>query len=89
LGSTVGLKSDPLSIAVEVCSPKLASAEGGYLSEIVRWAIGVGGVAAGSHGVGIGKRKFMALQHGDSLEIMKQIKCLFDPNGILNPGKIF
>ena len=57
--------------------------------EIVRWAISVGGTATGEHGVGIGKRKFMALEHGASLEVMKQIKRLLDPNDILNPGKIF
>ena len=57
--------------------------------EIVRWAISVGGTATGEHGVGIGKRKFMTLEHGASLEVMKQIKRLLDPNGILNPGKIF
>jgi len=57
--------------------------------EIVRWAISVGGTATGEHGIGIGKRKFMALEHGASLEVMKQIKRLLDPNDILNPGKIF
>jgi D-lactate dehydrogenase (cytochrome) len=56
---------------------------------IVRKAIEVGGTATGEHGVGIGKRKFMAAEHGRSLEWMKKIKNLFDPNGILNPGKIF
>ncbi len=55
----------------------------------MRWAISVGGTATGEHGIGIGKRKFMALEHGASLEVMKQIKRLLDPNGILNPGKIF
>ena len=55
----------------------------------MRWAISVGGTATGEHGVGIGKQKFMALEHGASLEMMKQIKNLLDPNGILNPGKIF
>ena len=44
---------------------------------------------AGEHGVGLGKKKYMAAEHGQSLEWMKQIKALFDPNGILNPGKIF
>ncbi|NQT55855.1 MAG: FAD-binding oxidoreductase, partial [Desulfobacteraceae bacterium] len=34
-------------------------------------------------------RKFMEAEHGRSLEWMKKIKNLFDPNGILNPGKIF
>ncbi len=56
---------------------------------IVKKAIAVGGTATGEHGTGIGKRKFMSLEHGDGLAWMKRIKDLFDPNGILNPGKIF
>jgi D-lactate dehydrogenase (cytochrome) len=58
-------------------------------TEVVNYAISVGGTATGEHGVGIGKRRFMAAEHGASLELMKRIKRLLDPNGILNPGKIF
>lgn len=57
--------------------------------EIVSRAISLGGTATGEHGVGIGKRKFMVQEHGESLQVMKRIKQLLDPNGILNPGKIF
>lgn len=57
--------------------------------EIVSHAISLGGTATGEHGVGIGKRKFMVQEHGESLQVMKRIKQLLDPNGILNPGKIF
>ena len=56
---------------------------------IVSKALAMGGTATGEHGVGIGKRKFMEAEHGKSLKWMKKIKSLFDPNGILNPGKIF
>jgi D-lactate dehydrogenase (cytochrome) len=56
---------------------------------LVMKAISLGGTATGEHGVGLGKRKYMPAQHGTSLEWMKRIKQLFDPNGILNPGKIF
>jgi len=56
---------------------------------IVRKAIDVGGTATGEHGTGIGKRKYMEAEHGNGLVWMKRIKNLFDPNGILNPGKIF
>jgi len=56
---------------------------------VVEMAIGLGGTATGEHGVGIGKRRFMTMEHGDSLELMRRIKALLDPNGILNPGKIF
>jgi D-lactate dehydrogenase (cytochrome) len=56
---------------------------------MVSKALGLGGTATGEHGVGIGKRRFMEAEHGNSLDWMKKIKGLFDPHGILNPGKIF
>ena len=59
------------------------------VKHVVTKALDLGGTATGEHGVGIGKKKYMATEHGQSLEWMKQIKALFDPNGILNPGKIF
>ena len=58
-------------------------------ADIVRKALELGGTATGEHGVGLGKARFMALEHGVGLDIMKQIKQVLDPNGILNPGKIF
>ena len=58
-------------------------------ARMVKKALAMGGTATGEHGVGIGKRKFMQAEHGHSLEWMKKIKNLFDPKGILNPGKIF
>jgi D-lactate dehydrogenase (cytochrome) len=49
----------------------------------------LGGTISGEHGVGIGKRKFMAREHGqDAWELMGAIKRTFDPAGILNPGKM-
>ena len=57
--------------------------------EIVSFALQCGGTATGEHGVGIGKSKFMKREHGESLKLMRQIKELLDPNGIMNPGKIF
>jgi D-lactate dehydrogenase (cytochrome) len=59
------------------------------VKRVVSKALDLGGTATGEHGVGLGKKKYMPAEHGKSLEWMKQIKALFDPNGILNPGKIF
>ncbi len=57
--------------------------------EIVRFALECGGTATGEHGIGIGKKRYMKKEHGESLRLMEQIKKLLDPNGILNPGKMF
>ena len=56
---------------------------------IVARAVEVGGTCTGEHGVGIGKRQFMRQEHGASLDLMRQIKNLIDPLGLMNPGKIF
>jgi D-lactate dehydrogenase (cytochrome) len=56
---------------------------------LVQKTLELGGTATGEHGIGLGKRKFMDAEHGSSLAWMKKVKTLFDPNGILNPGKIF
>ena len=56
---------------------------------IVTRAVELGGTCTGEHGIGIGKRKFMQLEHGDSFDLMRRIKTLLDPKGLMNPGKIF
>jgi len=56
---------------------------------IVERAVELGGTCTGEHGVGIGKRKFMEQEHGKSYELMRRIKEIVDPKGLMNPGKIF
>ncbi len=58
-------------------------------AEMVQAALALGGTVTAEHGVGIGKRKYMGQEHGRSLAVMQTIKQALDPNGILNPGKIF
>ncbi|MBI2060765.1 MAG: FAD-binding oxidoreductase [Nitrospirae bacterium] len=57
-------------------------------AEIIRIALSKGGIISAEHGIGIGGRKFMRAQHGSSLDLMRQVKRVFDPRGILNPGKV-
>ena len=56
---------------------------------IVTRAVELGGTCTGEHGIGIGKRKFMELEHGQSYQLMRSIKELIDPKGLMNPGKVF
>jgi D-lactate dehydrogenase (cytochrome) len=61
-------------------------------AEIVAYALERGGTCTGEHGIGSGKTEHLKKEHGDSLSFMRnmrKIKRLADPNGIMNPGKIF
>lgn len=58
--------------------------------EIFEAAVALGGTLSGEHGIGVLKKQFMELDVGsDALELMRRIKDALDPQGILNPGKIF
>ena len=60
------------------------------LSEIMDFVLQLGGTISGEHGIGIAKREFIPRQiDSSSLSAMRDIKRVFDPNNILNPGKIF
>ena len=56
---------------------------------ILRFVLSVGGTVSGEHGLRLGNRQHAPLEHGESLALMKQAKGVFDPHGILNPGKIW
>ena len=57
---------------------------------IVAQGLALGGTCSGEHGVGLGKREFLAQEHGaDVLDVMRSLKATLDPKGIMNPGKMF
>jgi D-lactate dehydrogenase (cytochrome) len=55
---------------------------------LVEDALARGGTCTGEHGIGYGKLGYLAREHPDLLDLYRGIKELFDPNGILNPGKV-
>lgn len=57
--------------------------------ELFGTALRLGGTLTGEHGIGILKKRWLGLELGDDqLELQRQIKQVFDPQGILNPGKV-
>jgi glycolate oxidase len=57
---------------------------------IYRLALSLGGTITGEHGIGATRRKYLPMAIDDAqIEIQRQIRSVFDPNCILNPGKIF
>jgi glycolate dehydrogenase FAD-linked subunit len=59
-------------------------------AEILRLCVEVGGVLTGEHGVGVEKRDLMGSMFNEAdLNQQQRLKCAFDPEGLLNPGKVF
>jgi glycolate oxidase len=60
------------------------------IKEIFQLTVSLGGTISGEHGIGLVQKEFMPLKYAEiNLNLMRGIKSVFDPNGILNPGKIF
>ena len=59
-----------------------------FSHELAEMALRLDGTVSGEHGIGRGKMKYMAEEHGDALALMSYIKKSFDPQNIMNPGKM-
>ncbi|MET4142892.1 FAD-linked oxidase C-terminal domain-containing protein [Pedobacter sp. UYP1] len=58
--------------------------------ELFELTASLGGTISGEHGIGLVQKEFMSIKYSEiNLNLMRGIKQVFDPNGILNPGKIF
>jgi glycolate oxidase len=68
---------------------EIARAEA-FGAEILKLCVAVGGVLTGEHGVGVEKRDLMGTMFDETdLAHQERLKCAFDPDGLLNPGKVF
>lgn len=59
-------------------------------AKVARKSLELGGTCTGEHGIGLGKKQFLLDEVGvDVVNLMRQMKTMFDPKNIMNPGKIF
>jgi D-lactate dehydrogenase (cytochrome) len=78
-----------LSLLVDMADTDEVRRAEGLLERLVERALAMEGTCTGEHGVGQGKMKYLAREHGDAaLAAMRAIKTALDPQNILNPGKI-
>ncbi|PIK73058.1 FAD-binding oxidoreductase, partial [Methylobacterium frigidaeris] len=61
-----------------------------FLRDLIARSLAAGGTCSGEHGIGQGKAKYLAAEHGvPAVRAMRLIKRALDPGNILNPGKLF
>ncbi|MEO5327945.1 MAG: FAD-binding protein [Magnetococcus sp. THC-1_WYH] len=79
-----------VNLLVDPQNEKIMSQVGGVLDRVFRLVLDLDGSLSGEHGVGTQKRDYIAWELDENcLSLQKQIKQVFDPLGLLNPGKIW
>ena len=78
-----------LSLLIDMDDPDEVTRAEKFMERLVARALAMDGTCTGEHGVGQGKLKYLAAEHGSAaLDVMRAIKGALDPQGIMNPGKI-
>ena len=79
-----------VNMMVDLSDPIQADNVQPYLSDLFNLVLSLKGALSGEHGIGLVKRPFLRREISDeTFELMRGIKTVFDPRGILNPGKLF
>jgi len=77
-------------ILADIRDPELMRRVEKAMADIAREALRLSGTLSGEHGIGYLKAPFLKWEFGDhGVDLMRRIKKAFDPNGIMNPGKIW
>jgi len=64
-------------------------AEAKVLEEkVILRALEMGGTCTGEHGIGIGRKKYLSVEHGPAVDVMRAVKQALDPDNRMNPGKM-
>lgn len=75
-------------VLVDMASDKEKEEAEAFVGRLNMRAIGMEGTCTGEHGIGQGKMKYLAYEHGPGVGVMRAIKQALDPDNIMNPGKI-
>jgi glycolate oxidase len=78
-----------VNVMVDGSDPKQLEAGHDAIEEIFQLVVDMGGTLSGEHGIGTAKAPFMSIAFNDEeIQLFKDLKRAFDPNNILNPGKM-
>jgi len=79
-----------VSVLLDMDDPAEVATAKAFSERLVERALAMEGTCTGEHGVGQGKMEYLLAEHGaPAIEAMRAIKRALDPQGIMNPGKIF
>ncbi|MBI5887283.1 MAG: FAD-binding protein [Deltaproteobacteria bacterium] len=79
-----------VNVMYDRSDPREAKAAPEAVEDVFRLALGLKGTISGEHGIGTAKAKYLGMELGPAaIDLMMRIKNVFDPRGVLNPGKIF
>ncbi len=77
-----------VSVLLDMDDPAEVANGKAFGERLVERALAMEGTCTGEHGVGQGKMKYLAAEHGEALAVMRAIKHALDPQDLMNPGKI-
>jgi D-lactate dehydrogenase (cytochrome) len=75
-------------LLIDPGEPDDRSAAEAVYGRMVERAIAAGGTCTGEHGVGLGKRRALAVEAGPAVGVMRAVKQALDPDDLFNPGKV-
>jgi D-lactate dehydrogenase (cytochrome) len=77
-----------VSVLLDMDDPAEVAVCKAFSERLVERALAMEGTCTGEHGVGQGKMKYLAAEHGEALSVMRALKHALDPQDLMNPGKI-
>ncbi|MBC8793246.1 MAG: FAD-binding oxidoreductase [Tagaea sp. CACIAM 22H2] len=77
-----------LCFVLNMDDPKEVAEANRLNDRLVNRALAMDGTCTGEHGIGYGKIDFLTAEHGEAVSLMRMVKKAFDPDNIMNPGKI-